>query len=111
GAQLPTTGQAGESVSLRFRWQALKNIQTNYTLFVHVVDQYGEIASQLDASPMPDLFTINWLPDYALIGEYQLPLPRFTGSYDIYAGLYNDMGRLFLPDGTDRLYLGEIELE
>jgi len=111
GLEIPVEGTAGEAIPIRFIWEALHEIGSNYTLFLHVIDENGEIASQLDALPTPGLFTINWLPNYPLYGEHQLTLPETSGRYAIYGGLYNDIGRLFLNEGTDRLYLGEIIVE
>ncbi len=111
GVAIPAAGAAGESVPVRFHWEALDEIGSNYTLFLHVVDENGNIAAQLDAPPTPGLLTANWLPEYPLLGEHALPLPQTPGRYGVYGGLYNDIGRLFLDENTDRLYLGEIIVE
>lgn len=111
GVELPAQGAAGDAVLVRFLWEARGEISRDYALFLHVLDAGGEIAAQLDAPPTPGLFTGNWLPQYPLLGEHLLPLPAEPGTYDVYAGLYNEDGRLPLADGTDRVYLGEIVVE
>lgn len=107
---LPPRASAGTSLRLDMRWQALHNITADYTLFVHVLDESGAIASQLDAPPQPQLATANWQPYQPHDASYALPVPAVSGTYAVYAGLYTAAGRLSVGD-SDRVWLGMLVVE
>lgn len=110
GYSIPETAQAGETINLSFAWEALRKIPADYRLFLHVVDASGEIITQGDNNPVITLFTSNWLPNYALLGELPLMMPSVAGTYQIYGGLYNENGRLTVDAPDNRVLFGEIEV-
>jgi 4-amino-4-deoxy-L-arabinose transferase-like glycosyltransferase len=110
GYSIPERAQTGETISLSFYWEALHKIPSNYSLFLHVVDESGEIAAQGDNNPVLPLFTSNWIPNYPLLGELPLTMPTVAGTYEIYGGLYNEGGRLSVDAPDNRIFLGTIEL-
>lgn len=109
GYALPAEAAPGETITLQFHWEALRNLSQNYSLFVHVVDAQGQLVAQGDNLPTPGLFTANWLTDYPLLSDVPLTMPAEPGRYDILVGLYNEADRLPVGDG-DFVVLGEVQV-
>ncbi|MGJ3238610.1 MAG: hypothetical protein ACFE0Q_07895 [Anaerolineae bacterium] len=105
---LPTIATAGETITLSFHWSLLQNVSDDYRIFLHVVDETGSVVTQGDTRPVPSLLTYNWMRDYPLSADLPLTLPDITGTYQIYAGLYNDTGRLSTDQTDDRILLGTV---
>jgi len=108
---IPQSANPGESITIQLNWEALRNIHTNYTLFLHVIDANDMLITQQDTSPVPDLLTSNWAPHRPLPSEVLLPMPESPGLYRIYAGLYNEQGRLAVDAADFRPLLAEIVVE
>lgn len=89
---------AGEGVlRVRLVWRASDWIQGDYTAFVHLLDQQGQIVSQVDRPPAgADYPTTLWTPGEMIASQVELPLPdevrrteRFDWSdYRLRIGLY-----------------------
>lgn len=108
---VPASASGGETVSIPFTWQLLDNTPQNYRLFVHVMDG-DTLVTQADTFPVATLLTSNWRVGDVLSESISLILPEERGTYEIYAGLYNDAARLSV-DATDdnRILLGTITVE
>lgn len=111
GYDIPENANSGEAISLAFVWQATQNMTEDYRVFLHVVDDNGEIATQGDTRPVPQLFTYNWMVGYPLMSELSLEMPSEVGAYDVYAGIYNNSGRLTVDAPDNRVLLGTIVVE
>jgi hypothetical protein len=111
GYTLPEKAESGETISISFYWEALQNIESNYTLLLHVQNELGEVIAQGDTLPIPNLFTSNWPPNYPLSTELPLTLPDKAGTYEIYGGLYNEAGRLATNTDDNRVLLGTITVK
>jgi 4-amino-4-deoxy-L-arabinose transferase-like glycosyltransferase len=111
GYAIPASASPNEPITLQFHWEALHDIPDNYTMFLHLVDSDETIAAQADPQPIPHLLTDNWLPNYPLYSELSLTMPDATGTYRLYAGLYNAAGRLAVDAPDNRVLLGEISVE
>jgi hypothetical protein len=111
GYSVPETAHPDKTITLSFYWEALRDVPDNYTLFLHLVDENGEIAAQRDSEPVPHLLTDNWVADYPLLAEIPLTLPQTTGVYHLYAGLYNESGRLSVDALDNRVLLAEVTIE
>jgi hypothetical protein len=84
---------------LHLHWQALRPMELDYTVFVHLADPDGAIIAQGDGPPGDPFFpTSTWLPGQTVISRHALELPADTspGSYTLLTGLY------YAPTG-DRL--------
>lgn len=124
----PVTLTPGTSTTITLAWQALAPIPQDYSVFVHLVDQDGLVAAQLDTIPGGGLApTSQWQPGELRVDSYQVTLPptAYTpntghwaiGLYDAYAP---DAPRLPLtlttPDDTaarvegDALHFGQVIL-
>jgi hypothetical protein len=84
--------ESGEPVRLVLYWQALAEIDREYTVFVHVLDASGELVAQWDSMPRDNTFpTTHWLPGRVIDDPHLLALPQDldTGRYRIAVGLYH----------------------
>jgi hypothetical protein len=98
------------STELVLIWQALASMETDYTLFVHVLDAGGE--TLVNADHLPPRPTREWRPGQIVPDRVRLVLPPDlpAGDYRIAVGLYDAsdpaLTRLPLDDGSgDRAIL------
>jgi dolichyl-phosphate-mannose-protein mannosyltransferase len=93
----------GDTVTLRFYWQATQVPDSNYSLFVHLTPPDTEtVISQVDNSPaVPDRPTLTWDdPNETLIGQpFALAIPSdlAPGTYAVRIGLYDYLTGARLP--------------
>lgn len=81
----------GGPVALRLYWRADRRPGDSYTLFVHLVDQSGRVASQSDGLPRDGaLPTHFWLPGEQVVEERLLEPagPLSPGEYRVLVGWY-----------------------
>jgi hypothetical protein len=108
-APLPPTLRPGEenSFSLQLWWQALAVTDTDYTVFVQVLDAAGNIVSQADGVPVAGRYpTSAWEPGETIVDsrEVQMPAGLSEGEYTLIVGLYD-------PTDGRRLPLAEREAD
>jgi hypothetical protein len=101
-----------EVVQVTLRWSTDAFLDTNYTVFVHLVDpeDADRMVAQGDAPPMGGRWpTSLWLPGVAVDDAHTLSLPPDlpAGTYHLMVGLYEPVtgDRLPLPDGLDAMRL------
>lgn len=121
----------GESISLRgydlsftqttlqlnLYWQSLNQTGGNFTTFVHLRNQAGEIVAQVDQPPAAGVYpTSLWQPGESISDEVIMPLPNNlpSGRYSVTVGLYDFATGLRLPitgsaDNSVELTVVEIE--
>jgi hypothetical protein len=96
-------------------WQAEAEININYTVFVQLLNQMGQVVAQVDQPPRAGAApTTTWLPGEVLVDPYTLTLPNLPpGVYRLIAGLYNPLTseRLSLASGGDFVELGAITVQ
>jgi len=117
GYELPEGSvQPGEALHLTLYWQALVDVDRDYSVFVHLVDDDGLIAAQRDSYPAGgNAITSHWpvgavIPDRHVIQIPSIaPAPSQTrllvGLYD-----YDSGARLPTADGGDSVTLGTVFL-
>lgn len=97
-AAAPPSPQRGETVAgAEVRGDARPS--SDYTVFLHLVDEQGRIVTQADGPPRSgDYPTSNWLPGERVPEQRSLQLPEDTrpGTYHLVVGMYS-------PDTLDRL--------
>ncbi len=103
-AALPSTNLGGE-VLLTLRWESLKAVDQNYHVFVHVLNEEGDMIAQRDGQPVQWMRPIStWQPGDAIIDRYGLFLPDDIepGRYKLSVGLYDPVGgsRLSVNTGS-----------
>jgi hypothetical protein len=90
---------AGQSVDLTLYWEAGEQVAEDYTVFLHLVDEDGNIAAQGDAPPAGGSYPTGlWEGGEVIADGHVVHLPEGLppGRYQILVGLYrlDTLGRL-----------------
>jgi hypothetical protein len=98
--------QPGQALPLTLYWRARSELDTSYSVFVHLVDENGTIQAQKDSVPHGGQWpTTGWAPGEVITDEHALTIPANTppGTYRLIAGMYRaDTGeRLTAAAGND----------
>lgn len=97
-----TLSPSDNALTLVSFWQARATPQTDYTLFIHVVDAAGQIVAQADAQPLAGQYpTSLWNPGETVVDEQTIPIP--PGEYQIYVGWYQGDTLARLPISADQV--------
>jgi len=91
----------GEEIHLTLYWEALAEMERDYTVFTHVIGERDHIWAQMDSQPQGGAApTSTWSRGQLLVDEYHLLVEPDTppGVYDIEVGFY-------LPTTGERLGL------
>jgi len=95
GADVAPPAASGGPLKVSLVWQAAALIPVSYSVFVHLVDDAGQIAGQSDALPAGDRPTNQWLPGEVVVDVHNLTAPG--GKYKLFAGMYDPITGLRLP--------------
>lgn len=82
----------GEIIQLTLYWQTDDRLENRYKVFVHLIDQSGQIIAQRDSEPGGGLaLTTTWLPGETLADNHGILIPEQTppGQYSLIVGLYD----------------------
>jgi hypothetical protein len=88
---LPHSVGPGEDIPLTLYWRALSDVPRDYTVFVHLLDERGQVVSQHDGQPMQGFYpTSRWDVDRTVRDEVKLPVGHSVppGEYRLVAGMY-----------------------
>jgi hypothetical protein len=100
--------------SLTLVWQADAETDTSYRVFVHLVDETGQIVAQSDGEPAAWARpTTGWLPGEIILDEHTLSIETVpSGSYQLNIGLYDPdtSVRLELDNGETAVTIPEVTL-
>ena len=91
-------------VSLALYWKALASMETSYTVFVHLLDENGQIRGQADAVPgAGTLPTTGWVPGEYLQDGYTFAVQEnaAAGTYQLEIGVYDSATGNRLPVRLD----------
>ena len=83
--------KAGGTLSLTLYWKTLTEMDTSYTVFVHLLDAKDKIWGQRDSIPGNGaLPTTGWLPGEVIVDQYEVPIQPDAppGQYVIEVGMY-----------------------
>ena len=92
GYDLPDAGNAGDAIDVSFWWEAVEDVRTQLTQFVHLFHVTSETFYTFDRRPFADRFpTENWRAGLQMLDhwEIELPLDIPTGEYHVHTGLYD----------------------
>lgn len=117
--------QAGQNLSLMLYWSTSERVSQSYTVFVHLVDEGGEVMAQQDNLPVSGTYPTDQWPTDTLVadGHGVLIAPDTRpGRYTLIAGMYDlqTMERLpvhILAEGEedkhqrDAVVLGEVRIK
>jgi hypothetical protein len=97
-------------------WQANQAVAENYVVFVHLLNEAGQIKAQNDDLPRAGAYpTPWWQPGKIIEDTHTLVLPPDLpgGTYQLVTGLYRpeDGVRLPLSDNRDSLMIGRVEVQ
>jgi hypothetical protein len=92
-ADVPAFGQPGETISFTLFWEAIKAVNADYQVFVHLRDAGdGRLVAQADGPPVGGWYGTSWWTVREIVAdERQFILPPETppGQYDLVVGLYD----------------------
>jgi len=110
----PAQVSPGETLFLTLYWRALGATDTSYTVFVHLLDEQGDIVAQRDSVPgQGTLPTTSWVEGEVILDAYEIPVSSDVppGTYTIIVGMYDastaerlpmfDSGGRFLGDHVE----------
>ena len=100
-----TLGDSIELVAYRLRgnkltlyWKAKKDVQNDYKVFIHILDDTGHLIYQIDSMPMEGKFpTSLWIASSVIIDERTVPPYALTTGHSIEVGLYTPRSGQRLP--------------
>jgi hypothetical protein len=92
---------SGDVLQLQLQWQAERQPDANYTVFVQLLDARDQVVAQRDAPP-GDRPTSEWQPGEEILDNHGVLAPHGTapGDYRLILGMYN-------PETGERLRVGE----
>jgi hypothetical protein len=91
GYELTGTIAPGDSLSVTLYWSPSIPINEDWTVFVHLVDQAGQLWSQDDSQPRDSTYpTSLWAEGEVIADVHELTLPADlpAGTYEIRVGMY-----------------------
>ena len=93
-----TLSETADSYQLTLIWQAQSIPDKNYAIFIHLVDQDGNIVQQQDTIPVAGLRpTAGWRTGEVLTDLHILPETLPDGTYSLRVGLYEPTTFVRLP--------------
>lgn len=113
------TWRPGETLTITLFWQPREAIQPNLVVFVHLMNEQGNLVAQHDSVPdqgrRPTPF---WQPGALVVDPHPVPLPVDLppGNYALWIGMYKwpEIQRLQVLQGAaagdDRILLGMIQV-
>lgn len=96
----PTEVEAGGSVRITLYWRALSTMETSYTVFVHLLDEEGELRGQRDSVPGGgSLPTTGWMSGEVISDRYHISIASDAppGRYRLLVGMYEPTSGKRLP--------------
>ena len=83
-----TLNHAADTLNLRLFWQAIDAPQSDYTAFVHIIDDAGQIIAQSDAQPLGGQYPTSIWSLGETITDERVITGIASGAYQIYVGWY-----------------------
>jgi len=113
GHKVNGIARAGETLRLKLYWQARAPMDEDYSVFVHLMDEGGNLCAQQDCQPQRgDYPTSLWRRGEVIWDGHEIALPPDlpTGTYRLVAGMYSleSMERLPVFDETGRRLPGDL---
>jgi hypothetical protein len=107
----PSVLKAGEVATVKLYWRPLQASDDHATVFVHLLDDQGQLVAQHDAQPVNNAYPVPvWQPGTIVVDEHALRLPVDLpgGELSLAAGLYDpDTLERWSVFGPDDALIGE----
>ena len=106
----PAEGLLGLPLRVRLFWQAKATIESNYTIFIHLVRPDEQLVAQQDQQPLGGFLpTRLWRPGLVIADDYELSLPPDAppGPYELRVGMYDFTTGERLPVSQDGQVIGD----
>jgi mannosyltransferase len=109
----------GDTLRATLHWSDTAPVDTDYTVFVHILDASEKVVAQQDQQPVAGARpTSSWFAGDVILDGYTLQLPKLLppGDYPIEVGMYNASTGERLPvtrDGTlagDRIIVAKLRI-
>jgi len=87
-----TLAQSGETIHLTLYWWTLAEMEKDYTVFTHLIDEENRIWAQHDKQPLDGMHpTSEWIEGEVVADKYELVLTDRAppGKYQIEVGMYD----------------------
>lgn len=101
----PQNPTAGDDWEIRLLWRSLRRMSQDYTVFVHLVDDQGNVVAQADGPPVDGEYpTTLWRVGDQVLDVHIMHLPEtvHAGRYSLYVGWYLlDSGERLMVDEAD----------
>jgi serine/threonine protein kinase len=118
-AKLQQRFQVGGTLEVTLRWRALRSIDTNYVVFVHLIGPLGLVAQRDEEPHTP---TTLWTPGVEIVDSHGFTIPSDlrAGRYQLRTGMYppgRPVARLavmnagFTTAESDSILIAEIEIQ
>ncbi len=94
----------GDPIRVTLYWQAEQLMETNYSVFVHLLNEAGQIQSQHDSWPRGGAYPTSWWePGAVVVDTVVLALDPDTpaGTYRLVTGMYDSTGTRLPVTGAD----------
>jgi len=81
-----------DTLQLTLYWQALNKMETNYTVFTHLLDEDNHIRGQKDNWPVNNTYpTTEWIKGEIVVDRYDIMVDRGAppGQYTVEIGMYD----------------------
>ncbi len=91
GYNIESGFRPGDGLHLTLFWQAARQMDSDYTVFVHLNDEAGRIRSQSDSQPVDGLYpTGRWQEGEIVRDQYDVLIPAEAapGEYRLEVGMY-----------------------
>jgi len=121
GYNIKSGFRPGDGIHLTLFWQALQDMEKNYTVFTHLVDEGGNIWGQKDNPPVDGFYpTSRWKEGEIVRDQYNLVISPDAplGEYWIEVGMYlaetGERLGMLAEDGSvvdTRILLGKVQVE
>jgi mannosyltransferase len=105
----------GTAVPVELHWRFMQPEMDSVMVFIQVLDARSNLVGQRDTLPLSGRLPLEeWTPGKTVVDRQAVPILLGTppGTYTLVAGLYDAAtgARLLLPDGSDHLVLGQVQV-
>ena len=103
----------GDALHLTLYWQMLRRVETSYTVFIHLLDEAGQLRGQKDNIPVQGTYpSTEWVEGEVVEDSYQIAVATDAplGPYQIEVGLYDAATGRRLPVTSEGQGTGETRI-